>query len=107
MQETKPTFIEEMRRKLNNYQIEKLRKIEEAHRNQDYFKEEKMAREALMEFEDTEHDFNETQSFEEITGWSSTRPITNGEESNNFRDRRSLAVRKNIICSVPSKTLGF
>jgi len=27
MQETKPNFIEEMRRKLNNYHIEKLRRM--------------------------------------------------------------------------------
>lgn len=39
MQETKSNFIDEMRRKLNNYHVEKLRRIEEAHHNQDYFRE--------------------------------------------------------------------
>ncbi len=38
MQETKSNFIEEMRKKLNNYHIERLHQIELGQRDKDHFK---------------------------------------------------------------------
>lgn len=60
-----------------------------------------------MELDDTDQHSQDFSGYDEITGWNSTRPNPNQEKEQVFTGRQCLTFKKNVICSVPSKTLGF
>lgn len=65
------------------------------------------AKDALMELDDTDQQSSDFSGYDEITGWNSTRPNPVEEKDQVFTGRPSFTLKKNVICSVPSKTLGF